>query len=351
MELKNLDLYEKINKNIEKLAEKIYQNHKKKNSQLYNNYSEMQIHYCIRDIKYNLIYLNEAYRYNSQKIFVSYIHWIKTFMPEIGVSINSFSENLECIKEVFNDEYGEKIVESILKMIDMGLEELKKPIKKIRTYITKKNPFYNLSIDYLNFLLKGDKVSANKLIINSVENGVGIKDLYVHVFQPVQIEVGRLWQLNEINVAQEHFATATTQVIMSQLYPYIFSSDKNNYTVVSASISSELHEIGIRMISDLLELEGYNTYYLGANMPEKDLIYMLKEKKADFLMISATMIFHISKAEKLIKQIRKDKKLMKLKVIVGGYAFNLDNEIWKKIGADGYSKNALDTIKLLNKMI
>ena len=54
------------------------------------------------------------------------------------------------------------------------------------------------------------------------------------MFQLSLREVGRLWQMNQISVAQEHYCTAATQLIMSQLYPYIFSGERRNRTLIAA---------------------------------------------------------------------------------------------------------------------
>ena len=118
-----------------------------------------------------------------------------------------------------------------------------------------------LAVSYLNTLLAGDSHLANQLILDAVRHGFGVKDIYLHVFQPCQQEIGRLWQMNRISVAQEHFCTVVTQTIMSQLYPYIFATEKNGRRLVATSVSGELHEIGMRMVADFLEMEGWTTYY------------------------------------------------------------------------------------------
>ncbi|WP_425342659.1 B12-binding domain-containing protein [Methanolobus bombayensis] len=46
--------------------------------------------------------------------------------------------------------------------------------------------------------------------------------------------MGRLWQINYISVAQEHFCTAVTQKIMAKLYPYIISDTISDRNVVAA---------------------------------------------------------------------------------------------------------------------
>ncbi|MDO5836135.1 MAG: B12-binding domain-containing protein, partial [Methanobacterium sp.] len=81
--------------------------------------------------------------------------------------------------------------------------------------------FYELAKNYMDALLNLQRDEAGRMIIKAVEEGTDIKDIYIHVFESSQHEIGRLWQTNIITVAQEHFCTAATQMIMSQLYPYI----------------------------------------------------------------------------------------------------------------------------------
>lgn len=121
--------------------------------------------------------------------------------------------------------------------------------------------------------------------------------------------------------------------------------------MMACTISGDLHEFGIRMVSDMFELDGWDTYYLGANMPDMNVITALKEQKIDVLALSVTMPFHLGKAENLIKKIRNDKSLEKLIIILGGYTFNIDRNLWKRIGADGMAENSKDAVLLANKLI
>ena len=113
-----------------------------------------------------------------------------------------------------------------------------------------KNDLAITADQYLEKLLQKDRYGAEALIKEILAGGVSIKDVYLKVFQPVQWEIGRLWQINKITVAMEHYCTAATQFIMSRLYEYIFSTEKNGLSFVATSVSNELHELGIRMVSD-----------------------------------------------------------------------------------------------------
>ncbi len=184
-----------------------------------------------------------------------------------------------------------------------------------------------------------------------VKQGVEIKRIYIDIFQMSQYELGQLWQSGKINVAQEHYCTAATQLIMSQLYPYIFKTKKGKHFFVGACINGEMHEIGIRMLADLLELDGWNTMYLGANVPDESIVKTLIDNKADVLGISATMTFHLGKVEKLIKTVRQSEIVGKIKIFVGGYVFNNNSELWRQVGADGFATDAEESLVKINSIV
>ena len=177
---------------------------------------------------------------------------------------------------------------------------------------------------------------------------ISIKDIYIYVFEPCLKEIGRLWQTHKITIAQEHYFTATTQLLMSPLYSKKISSNKNGLKFVSTCVSEESHVIGIKMVSDILELDGWDTYYLGANVPNRDLISFIIDVKPHVLGISVTIITHIHKVIELIHAVRDIEALKDIKILAGGYPFNVDKDLWKQVGADFYASNAIKTSELLS---
>ncbi len=205
-------------------------------------------------------------------------------------------------------------------------------------------PLGQEAANYLKSLLQADKINASKIVHDLIERGIDIKTIYITIFQASQHEIGRLWQNNQINVAQEHYCTAATQVIMSKLYPYIFKTPKSGHRMVAACVNGELHELGIRMVADFFEMEGWDTYYLGANTPVKSLLESLSQYQAELLCISATINFNLAALAELIKAVRQSADTSKIKVLAGGRPFNIDPDLWWKIGADGYGRNAGEAI-------
>jgi MerR family transcriptional regulator, light-induced transcriptional regulator len=219
----------------------------------------------------------------------------------------------------------------------------------LSTFLDPGQPLAELATEYLRCLLRYRRDSASELILRAAENKVSIKEIYLRVFEPCQYEIGRLWQTDQISVAQEHYCTAATQLIMSQLYPYIFRVERESGgTVVAACAVGELHELGARMLCDLLEMEGVNTIYLGANVPTSGIVEALQENDSHILAVSASMALSIPAVRQLVTAVRAAKP--GTKVLVGGGAFNNAPNRWREVGADYATSNAIEAISIIRAL-
>ncbi|WP_052090930.1 ATP-binding protein [Desulfosporosinus sp. HMP52] len=216
------------------------------------------------------------------------------------------------------------------------------------SFFDKGNPLIDIAGNFLEALLRGDQQSARKYILVGVEQGVGIKDIYLNVLQCVQREIGQLWQTNRISIAQEHYCSATVQLIMAQLYPQFIQANRNGRKIMVACVSGELHEIGARMVSDFFEIEGWDANYIGANTPPNEILETLTKLNSDVLALSVTMPNHVGKVREVISLVRSSKLGQRTKIIVGGYPFNIQPNLWRQVGADGFGYDAQDAINVAN---
>jgi len=311
-------------------------------------YGEKGRHHCHKDAEYHLSYLADSIASGSPALFADYVGWARVMLAARGIPAGDLASNLEILREVLRRELPGDPGEVAAGYVETGLEALGQAAPPTQES-TAAEPLDGLFQIYLESLLEGRRQDASQLIRRAVEDGVGVKDVYLHVFQRSQYEIGRRWQTNLVSVAQEHYCTAATQLIMSQLYPYIFSTAKNGLAMVGSCIAGDLHEIGVRMVSDFFEMEGWDTFYLGANTPTSDLIRALEEREADVLAVSATMSFHVRGVTELIAAVRS--RLSGVKVLVGGYPFNVDPDLWRRIGADGSARDAQEAIELAGRLV
>src|SRR6056297_229520 len=340
-----------LDNNKKEFSKKVVKKQLEINKRLNERYTPSDIKKCERDVEYLLAYFIESFQVDEKTLFEDYLLWAKRLLKKLNIHEKVVIENIEIIIQLLKEKFDIIVENKAISFLRSGIEKIKSSDYKNKSYLSEKNKYSDLAKKYLNFLIEGKKSKANKLIMDTFKTGVSIKDIYLNIFQPVQYEVGRLWHENIITVAQEHYATAITQLIMSRLYPYIIKNINLNYKILAGCVGDELHEMGIRMLADFFEMEGWDTYYIGANTPADSIIQNLKYNRIDVLALSVLMTFHIKKAKTLIKKIREEEDLDNLKILVGGYPFKIADGLWEKIGADGFGRDADEAITITRRFL
>ncbi len=349
MQLSEKEVGQKINAQRAALAEAITARHYELQPELVSRYGQAGRERCLEDARYHLSYLAEALSASSPALFADYVSWAKVMLSARGIPASDLTKNFECMGEVLEGNLPSEAGAPVRQFIDAGLKRLPEFPTELPTLIDD-GPHSELAQKYLALLLRAERHAAARLVLDSVDAGVSPKDIYLHVFQRTQREIGRLWQMNKISVAHEHYCTASTQFIMSQLYPHIFRTERVGRTMVATSVAGELHELGVRMVADFFEMEGWDTYYLGANAPATSVVQAVIERKAEVLGISASMTFHLRAVEGLITLARKTAGWGDTKIMVGGYPFHLDPNLWRQVGADLYAGDAQQAINLVDRV-
>lgn len=198
---------------------------------------------------------------------------------------------------------------------------------------------------YLGLLLGKDRHGAAHFLERLIQQGMPMEEVFVHVIQSAMVEVGRLWQTRIIDVADEHMATVITQSAMTQLYPLLFDTKKNGKRLVALALGDELHEIGIRMVADLFEWKGFETEYLGANMPSSSVLDHLRKRPPHLVALSVKVATHLSRLTKLIQDLRDEPGLKSLKIIIGGQAVAGIPDAARVFGADGFAFDAAAAVR------
>ncbi|MEO7273084.1 MAG: cobalamin-dependent protein [Vicinamibacterales bacterium] len=305
---------------------------------------------CLQDANYHLAYLADAMSAETPALFGSYVAWAKVMLGKRNIPAEDLARHLDLTRTVLRELLPAATGDVAVAYVSAGLEQLQSFPTDLPTCLPAGGLHADLACDYLAALLKGQRHVASKLVLDAVAAGAPVREIYLHVFQAAQYEVGRLWQTNQITVAQEHYCTAATQLIMSQLYPHVFASEKTGGTLVATCVAGDLHEIGVRMVTDFFEMDGWNTYYLGASTPPQAVVETVIQQQAQVLAISATIAAHIRGVGELIDRVRAQPACRDVKILVGGYPFLIAPELWQRVGADGMARNAQGAIALAGEL-
>ena len=306
---------------------------------------------CTEDARRHLEYLSSAAATNSDSLFADYVGWAKILLARLGFTDDDLARNLHLLREALLETLEAPHGEEAARIIDTAMRDLPAMPSASESFLSDPQPHGELARQYLDLLLSGDRRAAGELIHAAVRDGVTVRDIYLYVFQRSQHEIGRLWQMNEITVAEEHYCTAATQLIMSQLYPMIFATPRIGRRLVAACVGGDLHEIGVRMVADFFEMAGWDTYYLGANVPLDGIVASVAERRANVLAISATMSYHVSGVADVIRAVRENSRHRAVRILVGGYPFRVDPELWRSVGADGFAVDASQAVTLASRLL
>lgn len=205
---------------------------------------------------------------------------------------------------------------------------------------------------YLAALRAGDRHAAFRVLDGALDAGASLSALYLDVVQPSMREIGRLWQENELTVAEEHLATAITETAMNRIFERVFVwRDERTPRLLAACAAEERHQLGLRMLCDLLEMEGWETTYLGASVPIESLVDLVRAREPDAVAISATIAPHLPRVRDAIGAIRAAPLPRQPVVIVGGRAFHGDAALAKRVGADLTATDAAGAVLALDERL
>jgi len=211
------------------------------------------------------------------------------------------------------------------------------------------DPLTALRDAYLSAQLKGNRREALRLLMDEgLLRGIPLPTLHLDVIQQAQHEIGRLWQENIISVAQEHLATAISQLALSHLYRHLPRDPPNGRMVMLSCVEGELHELGARMASDFLEMAGFDVRFLGASVPTEHLVREVRESKPDLLALSVTMTYHLPALRQAVAAVRQ--AVPSQPMAVGGLAFTWAPGVEAELGVPFFGTDARALVAAACKM-
>jgi methanogenic corrinoid protein MtbC1 len=209
-------------------------------------------------------------------------------------------------------------------------------------------PLEELRERYLRAQLAGDRREAVRIILEEgVDRGNSVVELQSHVIQAAQNEIGRLWQLNLVTIAQEHMATAISQLALSALFEHAPVGKSHGKKIAIACVEGEQHDLPARLVADYLELDGFEVRYFGANVPQDELGAMIREEQPDIIGLSVTMSFNMPALREAIARLR---VVTAAPIIVGGHAIELSRQAAEALGVELAGKRPAELLATVRRL-
>src|SRR6478752_4249212 len=302
---------------------------------------------CVEDNRFHLHYLAASIQSGNPQMFSDYCGWVKIVLGKRGIAASHLKNNLEHWKAALLASAPEAVADTIMGYLDVALEHLPQYPEEPAPVVASEQLKPLLS-QYIERLLALDSAGAMQLIESSATDAGSIFDLYVHILQPAQREIGRLWQVNSISVAVEHYATATAQQILHRLSRMVPAQTQRNARIIGICGEGEHHCVGLEMVCSLCHLDGWDTYFVGANTPTDSAIELARQLQPDIIAVSMTTLIALQSTRILIAKLKE--AMPGTAIVAGGYAATLGPDLWNSFGADAYAADAIAALSAMDRI-
>jgi methanogenic corrinoid protein MtbC1 len=297
-------------------------------------------------LQQRLVELSVALAAGDYNLFAARLAWSRSAMQARGLSSEDLDTSLMALRTALAEQLDNDTGITALECIDQAIQILGHASEgKLGPVLDVGVPLDRLALQYVQAVVAGNVLPGMQLVLDAVKHGTSIADAYLRVLLPAQQEVGRLWHLNALSVSEEHLVSYTTQRLMAALSSQAERKPDNGFTAVAGAVAGNVHDIGIRAIAYLLEIEGWRTIYLGSDIPQVELPNTLDTYEADVLLLSVALTSQLPATTRTIETIREHSQ-QPVKILVGGHGLSEHADLWRETGADGYATNAETALKL-----
>lgn len=198
-------------------------------------------------------------------------------------------------------------------------------------------------------VLKGRRDRIVEDTGNALDQGLAAKTLLDETLLPAINEVGELFDKGRYFLPQLIASAEAMKASIEYMEPILLQANTGGDmpTVVIATVEGDIHDIGKNLVALMLKNYGFHVVDLGKDVPKEKIIEAAREHNAQVIALSALMTTTMQQMRHVIDYARSEQ--VDAKIIVGGAV--ITQEYADEIGADGYSSDAADAVKLTKRIL
>lgn len=322
-----------------------------KNPQIRKRFGTGALGVWTKHMNQRVLELCAAVAAGQKALFVSRVTWSRTAMVARNVEAADLEASLASLRAGIQPFLTGEAQQAAVDCIDTAMAAIGRATYEIETCTLDPGLMpERVAMRYIQAVIAGNAVPGMAIVLDAVDDGMSAKEAILKVLMPAQREVGRMWHMNEISIAEEHMVTMTTQRLMAVLASRLRNAPDRGRTAVAAAVAGNIHEIGIRAIAYLMEFDGWRTIYLGPDVPKGDIPAAIECFEADVVMLSLALSSQLPVLKKTIEEVR-NRCGNKVKIMVGGGGLNGAPDLWKELGADGYAETAESALTVADELV
>lgn len=198
-------------------------------------------------------------------------------------------------------------------------------------------------------VLKGNRNGIVKITKEALESGEKPAELLNQVLLPAINQVGEYFDQGKYFLPQLIASAEAMKNSIEVLEPLLQtgSAGEEMPVVVIATVEGDIHDIGKNLVALMLKNHGFHVIDLGKDVPQAKILETARKHHAEFIALSALMTTTMQRMREIVAAAKQEG--ITAKIIIGGAV--ITQEYADEIGADGYSKDAADAVKLAKSLM
>jgi methanogenic corrinoid protein MtbC1 len=118
---------------------------------------------------------------------------------------------------------------------------------------------------------------------------------------------------------------------------------------VIGTVAGDIHDIGKNIVAFMLDVNGFEVYDLGIDVPAQKFVETIGETKAEIVGLSGFLTLAFDSMKETVGAITAAGLRDKVKIMIGGG--QIDDEVRKYAGADAYRPDAMAAVSLAKEWV
>jgi 5-methyltetrahydrofolate--homocysteine methyltransferase len=206
------------------------------------------------------------------------------------------------------------------------------------------------SEEFINALVDLKEEEAVQIVEERLKAGEDPFKIMDDIRRAMEI-VGNRFANNEYFISDLLYAGEILKTITALIKPKLSkeAQTKRLGKIVFGTVAGDIHDIGKGIVAFMLEVNGFEVYDLGVDVPEEKFVEKIKETGATIVGLSGFLTLAFDSMKRTVEAIEKAGLRNKVKIMIGGG--QITEEVRQYVGADAYGKDAMEAVSLAKKWV
>lgn len=208
---------------------------------------------------------------------------------------------------------------------------------------------------FIDEVIGHSDAAAPEFVRRLLAEGARVESIYMDLLAPTARELGIRWEDDECSFVDVTVALGRLQRVLRDL-SQAFQSEtqhaapESEGSILLTCMPNEQHTLGLILVAEFLMRDGFRVL-VGSPWSEQDLLDQVRSEWFDVIGFSAGCDSKLSGLKREIARIKAVSRNPNVKILVGGQVFSIEHELVKRVGADGWARDARDAPQVIRELI